>query len=173
MMGIQAQNDALINSPGGLLETEGPSRPQRVLRTHAPSNPNPMWELDASMGIDSDKQIDDCRSDVDDEAAFTGHTSTRKSSEKYKKNGYSLDPKDPANFLKLASALNIFLSDTLSDNQINEADTLIREYNIELIEVSRFPCRSLLFAVLKFSALWAGCNKAESPLFKPHSRVYT
>ena len=56
-----------------------------------------------------------------------------------KENGYCLDPNDPANFLKLASALNIFLLDRLTNIQIHEADTLIREYNIELIEVSRTP----------------------------------
>ena len=58
---------------------------------------------------------------------------------RYKENGYSLGPNDPANFLKLASALNISLSDKLTDNQIHEVDTLIREYNVELIEVSRTP----------------------------------
>jgi len=63
----------------------------------------------------------------------------------------------------MASALNIFLSDTLTDNQINEEDNLIREYNVELIEVSRIPRTCLVFTgLINFicSALWARHNKA-------------
>jgi hypothetical protein len=171
--GLQAQNDALINSPGGSLGAEGSSRPRRTLRTRAPSNLNPLWDSDPGMDIDDDKHVGDRGLDVDGEAAFTGRTSTRKGSKKYKENGYCLGPKDPANFLKLASALNIFLSDALTDNQIDEADKLIREYNVELIEVSRILCTLPVFAVLNFPALWARRNKAKSPLLNPHSRVYT
>ena len=129
-----------------------------------------------TMETDNDEHPGDHGSDVDQEAAFTGHTSIiMKGREKYKRNGYCLDPKDPANFLKLASSLNILLSDTLTDDQINEADNLIREYNVELIKVSRIPRTCPVFAVLNFirSALWARCNKAESPLFNPHRGVYT
>jgi len=46
-----------------------------------------------------------------------------------------LDPRDPGNFLKLASALNLFLADSLTDADIDKADQLICEYNVELIEV--------------------------------------
>jgi len=95
-------------------------------------------ELDPAMDTDGDEPSD-YGSDIDEEAAFTGHTSNRKGSEKYKENWCCLDPKDPANFLKLASALNIFLSDMLTDTQVNEADNLIREYNVELIMVGRSP----------------------------------
>ena len=171
--GMQAQNDALINSPGGSLGTEGSSRPRRTLHTHAPSNLNPLWDSDPGMDIDDDKHVGDRGLAIDEEAAFTGRTSTRKGSEKSKENGYCLGPKDPANFLKLASALNIFLSDALTDNQIDEADKLIQEYNVELIEVNRILCTLPVFAVLKFPALWARRNKAKSSLLNPHSRVYT
>ena len=172
MVGTQAQNDTPLGSPGHSLGTEGPSRPQRILHTHAPSNANPPLELDPAMDTDTDEP-GDCGSDVDEEAAFTGCTSIRKGSKKNKENQCCLDPKDPANFLKLASALNIFLSDMLTDTQVNEADDLIQEYNIELIKVGRTP-RTQVFAVLNFihSALWSRCNKAESPLLNPLCRVY-
>ena len=95
-------------------------------------------ELDPAMDTDGDEPSD-YGSDIDEEAAFTGRMSNRKGGEKYKENRCCLDPKDPANFLKLASALNIFLSDTLTDTQVNEADNLIWEYNVELIMVGRSP----------------------------------
>ena len=157
-MGPQAQNDAPIFShPGGSLDTGEPSRLRRTLRTHAP------LELRPAMDTDDDKhQGDNTESDADEEAVLPGSTYIGTGSRKPKKNGYCLDPKDPANFLKLASALNIFLADTLTDNQINEADNLIREYNLELIKVSRIPHTCPIFAVFNFicSALWAWCNKA-------------
>ena len=154
-----------IGSPGGTLGTEGLSRLRRTLRTCDPSNPNPPLGNPA-MDTDDDKDPGDSTatdSDADDEAAFTRSIYTKTSSGNPKKLGYCLDPKDPANFLKLASALNIFLSDTLTDNQINEADNLIREYNVELIEVSRIPRTYPIFAGLissTVSALWARRNKA-------------
>jgi len=49
---------------------------------------------------------------------------------------YCLNPEDPANFLKLASALKLLLADALNDQDIDEGDRLIREYNTELITVS-------------------------------------
>ncbi len=157
-IGLQVQNNAPIFScPGGSLDTEGPSRLQRTLCTHAP------LELHPAMDTNDDKLPgDSTESDADEEAAFTGSTYIGTGSGKPKKNGYCLDPKDPANFLKLASALNIFLADTLTDNQINEADNLIWEYNLELIKVSRIPHTHPIFAVFNFicSALWARCNKA-------------
>ena len=158
-IGPQAQNNAPIFShPGGSLDTEGPSRLRRTLRTHAP------LELHPAMDTDDDEHSGDSstESDADEEAAFTGSTYIGTGSGKPKKNGYCLDPRDPANFLKLAAALNIFLADTLTNNQINEADNLIREYNLELIKVSRIPHTRTTFTVLNFtcSALWARCDKA-------------
>jgi len=175
VIGTQVQNDTPISSPGHSHGTEGPSRPQRILCTCPPSNPNPPLELNPAMDPDTDESSSDCGLDVDEQAAFTGRISIRKGSEKYKENRYCLDPKDPANFLKLASALNIFLSDMLTDTQVDEADNLIREYNVELIEVGRTPRTWQVFAVLKFihSALWSRCNKAKSPLLNPLCRVYT
>jgi hypothetical protein len=48
---------------------------------------------------------------------------------------YSLHPDDPANFLKLCTALRILIKHSLSDEDLNHADRLIREYNTELIHV--------------------------------------
>src|SRR5258706_13103235 len=105
---------------------------------------------------------DSTESDADEEAAFTGSTYIGTGSGKPKKNGYCLDPKDPSNLLKLASALNIFLADTLTDNQINEADSLRWEYNLELIKVSRIPHSHPSIALFNStcSSLFARCNKA-------------
>lgn len=47
----------------------------------------------------------------------------------------SLHPEDVSNFLKLSNVLRIFLSDSLTDAAISEADSLIREYGLELIKV--------------------------------------
>ncbi|KAG1846632.1 hypothetical protein F4604DRAFT_1688312 [Suillus subluteus] len=48
---------------------------------------------------------------------------------------YSLHPDDPANFLKLCIALRILIKCSLSDEDIDRADGLIREYNTELIHL--------------------------------------
>ncbi|KAG1796123.1 hypothetical protein EV424DRAFT_1353275 [Suillus variegatus] len=48
---------------------------------------------------------------------------------------FSLHPDDPANFLKLSAALRILIQRKLSDDDIDRADTLIREYNVELIHL--------------------------------------
>lgn len=48
---------------------------------------------------------------------------------------FSLHPRDPDNFLKLTTALNLFLLETISEDQIQHADRLIREYGQELIAV--------------------------------------
>jgi hypothetical protein len=46
-----------------------------------------------------------------------------------------LHPDDPANFLKLGRAMRILLSREITDDQIEEADALLREYNQELVDV--------------------------------------
>ncbi|KAG2066534.1 hypothetical protein BDR04DRAFT_1121077 [Suillus decipiens] len=48
---------------------------------------------------------------------------------------YLLHPDDPANFLKLCIALRILIKCSLSDEDIDCADGLIREYNTELIHL--------------------------------------
>lgn len=47
---------------------------------------------------------------------------------------FGLHPDDPANFLKLSSALRILMRHTLSDADVNSADTLIRQYATELLK---------------------------------------
>jgi hypothetical protein len=51
---------------------------------------------------------------------------------------FALCPDDPANFLKICSALRILIRRRLTDPDIDRADALIREYCTELIPVS--PC---------------------------------
>lgn len=55
-----------------------------------------------------------------------------------------LHPCDLDNFFKLCSALKIFLAETINEAQLSCADTLIREYCTELIEV-RQRCQCVLF----------------------------
>lgn len=47
-----------------------------------------------------------------------------------------LHPDDPSNFLKLGHALRLLLGHEVTDDQIDEADQLLREYCQELVEVS-------------------------------------
>ena len=47
-----------------------------------------------------------------------------------------LHPRDLDSFLKLSSALTLFLSDELTAEDVEKADQLLREYCIELLEVS-------------------------------------
>ncbi|KAI0282680.1 hypothetical protein BC826DRAFT_974159 [Russula brevipes] len=48
---------------------------------------------------------------------------------------FSLDPDDPANFLKLCSALRILIRHRLNDSEIDQAEDLIRAYCTELIRL--------------------------------------
>jgi hypothetical protein len=47
-----------------------------------------------------------------------------------------LHPDDPANFLKLGRAMRILVSREITEQEIEEADALLREYTSELVEVS-------------------------------------
>lgn len=47
-----------------------------------------------------------------------------------------LHPDDPANFLKLSQALQILLAREITEEEINEADVLLRAYVSELVNVS-------------------------------------
>ncbi|KAH9912376.1 hypothetical protein B0H21DRAFT_828763 [Amylocystis lapponica] len=47
----------------------------------------------------------------------------------------NLHPRDPANFLKLSRALRLLLAERITPSQITEAETLLREYCAELIEL--------------------------------------
>ncbi|KAI0323219.1 hypothetical protein GY45DRAFT_1410608 [Cubamyces sp. BRFM 1775] len=49
--------------------------------------------------------------------------------------GSRLRARDLATFLKLCAALRLFLSDTITDEQLERADRLLREYCIEIIEL--------------------------------------
>ena len=49
---------------------------------------------------------------------------------------YSLHPDDPAAFLNLATFLNIFLAESVKEEKLQEADTLVRVYCKDLIRVS-------------------------------------
>ncbi|KIO10550.1 hypothetical protein M404DRAFT_21461 [Pisolithus tinctorius Marx 270] len=47
----------------------------------------------------------------------------------------NLHPSDPANFLKLSMAIQILIKCTITDNDIDKANRLLHEYNIELIKL--------------------------------------
>lgn len=47
----------------------------------------------------------------------------------------NLHPSDPANFLKLSMAIRILIKRTITDHDIDEAERLLREYNVELIKL--------------------------------------
>ncbi|KAI0634504.1 hypothetical protein C8Q77DRAFT_1073071 [Trametes polyzona] len=47
----------------------------------------------------------------------------------------ALHPRDLTNFMKLCSAVKLFLADSINDVQLKEADKLIREYCLELVEL--------------------------------------
>jgi len=123
-----ANLDANMSEPVGSMCPDEPLRLRRSRCSRVPlrqDSPKP----DHNMEIDSD-------SENDDDGTFAGTEPPRKGKGRVLGSDYSLNPRDPANFLKLASALNIFLAGTLTDNEIDQADKLIREYNVELIEVS-------------------------------------
>ncbi|KAG1907550.1 uncharacterized protein F5891DRAFT_974250 [Suillus fuscotomentosus] len=48
---------------------------------------------------------------------------------------FSLHPEDPANFLKLSAVLRILIKHQLSDEDLDEADQLIRDYCTELLNL--------------------------------------
>lgn len=51
---------------------------------------------------------------------------------------YKLHPDNPGNFLKLCCMLRLLMRHTVSDDDVNRADTLICEYCTELIWVREF-----------------------------------
>lgn len=55
-----------------------------------------------------------------------------------------LHPDDPAHFLKLSRALRILLAREITEDQIDEADVLLRTYTSEIVNVSNIlffePC---------------------------------
>jgi len=57
---------------------------------------------------------------------------------------FGLHPDDPANFLKLCAALRILMRHALSETDIDNADSFLREYATELIKV----CIQLLWIVI-------------------------
>lgn len=74
----------------------------------------------------------------------------------------NLHPNDPGNFLKLCAALKILVSRRLiTEEGLNEADELIRQYGLELIEVCLL--------------MWAGVRHSDFPIsfMDPMSSVPT
>lgn len=121
--------DANMSEPVGSMHPDESSKLRRSRRIRVPLRQDSP-EADHNMEIDSE-------SENDDDGTFAGTEPPRKGKGRASGSNYSLNPRDPANFLKLALALNIFLAGTLTDKEIDKADKLIREYNVELIEVSR------------------------------------
>lgn len=75
-----------------------------------------------------------------------------------------LVPDDIANFLKLCEALQILMSGTITEEQIEEADQLIRQYGLGLIEVCILPCTSVNLLTPCLVAVWSRCLEAKSSL---------
>lgn len=68
----------------------------------------------------------------------------------------NLHPRDPSNFFKLSAALRLLLSHKITDGDIDQADKLLREYCLELSEVSL--CMNVASDVhhsqYTFTAIW-------------------
>jgi hypothetical protein len=122
--------NSIPGHPGDTATTEGSIRTRRSLRSHNTTVDVVPPALKDATGVDNTSEPG---SDSGYEAPPTAQN---KGKGRSSGNEFLLDPRDPGNFLKLASVLNIFLADSLTDAEIDKADTLIREYNIELIEVS-------------------------------------
>src|SRR5260370_42026350 len=89
-----------------------------------------------------------------------------KGKESVTSNDFCLDHRDPGNFLKLAAVLKLFLADSLTDADIDEADRLVCEYNIELIEVC-WPIMSYINTENLYTALWCWHYQTKPPLLYP------
>lgn len=74
---------------------------------------------------------------------------------------FNLHPKDPLNFLKLAAAIKLLTAEVVTEADLTEADSLLRSYCKELIEV---------FSQLDFCVLCA--NQLKSSMV-PQSFVQT
>ncbi|KAL4071542.1 hypothetical protein V8B97DRAFT_2023703 [Scleroderma yunnanense] len=51
-----------------------------------------------------------------------------------------LHPNDPANFLKLCTAIHLLIKKTITDEEISSVDALLREYCMELIQLYGSSC---------------------------------
>ena len=60
-----------------------------------------------------------------------------------------LHPRDPANFLKLCSAIKILVSPEVTSEQLEDADGLLRSYCLELVEVCHYSSISMGFNLLR------------------------
>jgi hypothetical protein len=81
----------------------------------------------------------------------------------------NLHQNDPGNFLKLCMALKILVRWTITEEDLQKADSLIREYCWELVEVSSHLISIPSWALHPiYLALWACCHLAKPPLCNTH-----
>ena len=71
---------------------------------------------------------------------------------------FSLHSDDPANFLKLSMAIRILIKCKIVDDDIDEANRLLREYNTELIKVCPSFTITHFGTALMSLAIWIGGN---------------
>ncbi|KAI0363300.1 hypothetical protein BV20DRAFT_1058164 [Pilatotrama ljubarskyi] len=99
---------------------ESEQQPRRSSRPRKPTEKAQDMVLEADdAGAQLDSDDDEWLDDEEDEQAQTPR----------------LHPHDLDNFLKLCTAIRLFLLDVISEAQLQEADKLIREYCVELIEL--------------------------------------
>lgn len=91
------------------------------------------------MPIQDDGEVED---PCDDEYVEQAHPSKRHRGDEDADEAdadpavHNMHPRDPGHFFKLSAALKILMSLKLTDMDIETADRLLREYCLELVEVS-------------------------------------
>jgi len=119
-------------------EDSNPDQGNEIINADQNINDNP---IDMDGGMCNDKQIDGNNED-DIEDGDEGDESASS----------SLHPDDPANFLKLGCALKILTRQWIREDEIDDADRLLREYCTELLTVSMYICYKVILMCLL--ALW-------------------
>lgn len=76
----------------------------------------------------------------------------------------NLHRNDPGNFLKLCTALKILVGRSITEEDLKIADSLLRKYVWELVEVRRTTILTRVVSHLSYLALWSGRHQTQSPL---------
>jgi hypothetical protein len=88
--------------------------------------------------IDCDDPIADAGAQEDEDDVYNGHANVEEPRQA------NLHPDDPANFFKLSKFLKIVLAHSITNDDIDNAEDLIRSYCTELLHVSFFWMSNLL-----------------------------
>ncbi len=85
----------------------------------------------------------------------------------------NLHERDVSNFLKLAEALTLYLSEELTEADVEMADKLLRQYCTELLEVCRrYHIVGIIFCLTFSPDLWFVRYPSKPPLCDAHRRVH-